>query len=159
MNRAMMQTLALLLLIWSYPLAAEPSSVTLYASSEDFESTKENLTMAIMGEGLSVTNTLHISEMLNRTGADLGFPREVYLKAESLEFCSAQISHLMTQLDPLNLAICPFTLSIFIKTEQPEQVFVAHRMHQLAGAEGDEKRRVTSAVNNLLSDIVKEALN
>jgi len=149
---------ALLLLGYSLAVLAEPvlnnEPIMLYRSNETFETVKENLETAITNQGLSVSGTLHVSEMLTRTGPDLGFPKPVYQQAESLEFCSALMSHRMTQASPLNAAICPFTIALYVKTEEPNQVYVAFRKPQLAG----DAQAVTEAVNTLLTTVVREAL-
>jgi len=149
---------ALLLLGSSLAVMAEPvlgnQPIMLYRSDDAFETVKENLETAIANQGLTVSGTLHVSEMLARTGPDLGFPKPVYSQAESLEFCSALMSHQMTQASPLNAAICPFTIALYVKTEEPGQVYVAFRKPRLAG----DAQAVTEAVNTLLTTIVHEAL-
>jgi len=121
--------------------------------SDDFETTKENLEMAITGQGLRVSGTLHVSEMLNRTGKDLGFDKPIFAKAESLEFCSALISHKMAVADPANISVCPFTIAIYSYTEKPETVYVSYRLPTLLG----DAKKVTQDIETLLADIVEEA--
>ncbi|MCU7945641.1 MAG: hypothetical protein KZQ72_03185, partial [Candidatus Thiodiazotropha sp. (ex Cardiolucina cf. quadrata)] len=74
----------------------EPSPVKVFTSEESFEDVVENIKMAIIERGLLVSGTLHVSEMLNRTATDLGFS-QLFSKAESVEFCSALMSHKMAQ--------------------------------------------------------------
>ena len=92
--------------------------------------------------------------MLNRTGPDLGY-KQIFDKAESVEFCSASISHQMTQVAPENMTLCPFTISVYIKTEQPEQLYVAYRRQLLAGDAGG---KVTAEIDKLLDGIVHDAI-
>lgn len=120
---------------------------------DDFETTKENLELAITGKGLRVSGTLHVSEMLNRTGKDLGFSKQIFAKAESLEFCSALISHKMAIADPANISLCPFTIAVYSYTEKPEQVHVSYRLPHLLG-DADE---VSNDIKTLLADILEEA--
>ena len=121
--------------------------------SDDFETTKENLEMAITGKGLRVSGTLHVSEMLNRTGKDLGFDKPIFAKAESLEFCSALISHKMAVADPANISVCPFTIAIYTYHNKPETVYVSYRLPKLLG----DASAVTQDIETLLAEIVEEA--
>jgi len=121
--------------------------------SDDFETTKENLEMAITGKGLRVSGTLHVSEMLNRTGKDLGFDKQIFAKAESLEFCSALISHKMAVADSANISVCPFTIAVYSYTEKPETVYISYRLPTLLG----DAAEVTQDIKTLLDDIVTEA--
>ena len=153
-----------LLLYVPFSLSAEEKTVTLPSDTapknmvkksvdDDFETTKENLELAITGKGLRVSGTLHVSEMLNRTGKDLGFNKQIFAKAESIEFCSALISHKMAVADPANISICPFTIAVYSYTEKPEQVHVSYRIPHLLG-DADE---VSDDIKTLLADILEEA--
>jgi hypothetical protein len=136
------------------PAGETEGPVLVFKAAADYDTVKENIGMAITDRGMLTSGELHVSDMLNRTGTDLGFPRPVFIKAESIEFCSAVMSHKMTQADPSNLVICPFTIALFIKTNEPEQVYVAYRRQYLAG----EAETAQAEVNQLLRDIVAEAL-
>ena len=128
-------------------------AVHVFSSDERFEDVVENIKMAIIERGMLVSGTLHVSDMLNRTAADLGFS-EVFEKAESVEFCSALISHKMAQVTAENIVICPFTIAVYIKQEEPGQVHVAYR-HPLLAGEADE---VTGAILEMLEGIVQDAI-
>lgn len=131
-----------------------PGPVQVYMAEDDYDDVKENLAIAITDLGLLISGTLHVSDMLNRTAMDLGYKNQVYLKAESLEFCSAKVSHEMVLLDPGNLTICPFTIAVYVLKEQPEQVYVAFRRPSLAGDAG----KMEASIFAMLEGIVKEAL-
>ncbi len=73
--------------------------------------------------------------MLDRTGPDLGFPRSVYLQAVSLELCSASISHRMIAVDPVNIVVCPFTVAVYVRADDPDNVFVSFRRPQSVGGD------------------------
>jgi uncharacterized protein (DUF302 family) len=137
------------------PLSAEPAqeSVVVYPASGAFDEVLENVKWAITGRGLLVSGTLHVQDMLARTGKDLGFPDSVYLEAESVEFCSAMMSQRMVAADPRNLVVCPFTVAVYVMVDEPEQVYVAYRRQQLAGDSGE----VVEAVNEMLDGIAREA--
>ncbi len=58
----------------------------LYPASEDYATTVENIKMAIADQGLNVSNTLHISDMLNRTAKDLDIKKTYFFKPNPLNF-------------------------------------------------------------------------
>ena len=156
-----MRNLLILLLALSLPALAATdiptttSPITVqYIDDESFEDIKENVEMAITDRGLTVSGTLHVQEMLTRTGDDLGFGPGPYLKAESLEFCSALISHKMIKVDPSNMGICPFTIAIYILRTEPNRVYVAYRVPSLAG----DADNVLKEVIALLDGVVKESI-
>lgn len=148
--------LVITLLLASQSVAANDndSAVIVYKSDNDFEDTRENIEQAIIERGMVTSGTLHVSDMLNRTGPDLGVEKNVYQKADSIEFCSAVLSHQMVQADFRNLVICPFTIAVFIKGDEPQQVYVAFRRHYLAGQSDKEAK----AVFELLDGIAREAI-
>jgi uncharacterized protein (DUF302 family) len=127
--------------------------VAVFKASGAFEDVVDNVKLAIEARGMLVSGTLHVGDMLNRTGPDLGY-KQVFEQAESVEFCSAVISHRMTQAAPENMAICPFTISVYVTQAEPDQVYVAYRRQQLAGASA----KVTAAVHELLHGIVEESI-
>jgi len=131
----------------------DQSPMVIYQSEESFEDVIDNIKMAVEERGMLVSGILHVSDMLNRTGPDLGY-KQVFNKAESVEFCSAVISHKMTQVAVENLAICPFTISVYVKSAAPDQLYVAYRRQQLAG----EASAVTAEIYTLLDGIVKESI-
>lgn len=123
-------------------------------TDESFDSAKESVEMAIADKGLIVSGVLHISDMLNRTGKDLGIEKPVYKKAEGIEFCSAKISHKMAQVDPSNVSMCPFTVVIYQLNEAPEKTHLSYRITHLKG----DGAAVEKEITDLLQNIVEEAL-
>lgn len=134
-------------------LAAAGDLVTKYSVEGDFEEVKEMLTMAITDQGLKVSGVLHISDMLDRTQEAVRGGMKIYAKAESIEFCSAKISHLMVQADPLNITICPFTIAIFSLADAPEQLYLAFRNPKLMGDDHEAEQQVFK----FLDGIAREA--
>ncbi|MEN8130355.1 MAG: hypothetical protein ABFS45_09225 [Pseudomonadota bacterium] len=110
--------------------------------------------MAIIDRGLLVSGTLHISDMLNRTGSDLGYRRPVYHQAESIEFCSASVSHLMVSSHPANAAICPFTIAVYSLHADPGKVYLAFRRIYLAG----EAEKTSQVIFELMDSIVRDVI-
>lgn len=130
-----------------------PSSIKVYKSEEPFEDVLDNIKMAIIERGLLVSGTLHVSDMLNRTAPDLGYSK-VFSKAESVEFCSALLSHKMAQASPENIAICPFTIAVYVKHADPEQVYVAYRSPHLAG----NANQATDEIITLLEGVIEDSI-
>jgi len=126
------------------------------AKTGNFEDVRDAVDMAITGRGMVVNNVSHVGEMLERTGKDLGQARQIFLKAEVLEFCSAVVSRKMMEPDPDNIVFCPYTISVYVVPEKPNEVRVAYRKPQIVGSPASQK--ALKAVDELLSGIVKEAL-
>jgi len=142
-----------------YALSAEPvtpadSPIVVYETTELYEDIKSNIELAITGRGMLITNTLHISEMLNRTAADTGLDTPLYENAESLEFCSIVISYRMSKAHPANMATCPLTLSIYQKSGDENHTYIAYRRPEMLGEAGSVEKDLTE----LIDGIVQEAL-
>jgi hypothetical protein len=152
-------TLILLLAHSALALAQEPitpkdAPMAVYQLQDDYDSIKSNLDIAITGRGMLITNTLHISEMFDRTAADTGLANTIYEKAESLEFCNIKLSHQMSSAHPANLSICPLTVGIYTLKSQPGVVFLTYRRpHMLGKADEAEQALIT-----LYEGIIREAM-
>jgi len=133
-------------------LAAGPYAV--YESESDFETVMEGAKAAIQERGMYINNVMHMSEMLDRTGKDLGLGGKVYEHAESIEFCSAILSRKMTEEDPNRIVNCPFILSIFTLPGQTEKTFVVHRAIPEAEIAGSE---VMAEVAEMLQGVAEGA--
>jgi uncharacterized protein (DUF302 family) len=121
-----------------------------------FDDVRDAVDMAITDRGMVVNNVAHVGEMLERTGKDLGESRQIFLKAEVLEFCSAVVSRKMMESDPDNIVFCPYAISVYVVPENPGEVRVAYRKPRLVGSPDSQK--ALKAVDELLSGIVKEAM-
>jgi len=115
-------------------LAEPPAAI--YKSSNDFSDVVEALKFAIEDHGLFINNVMHMGDMLERTGKDLGFEKPVYLRAESFEFCSALLSRRMLQEDPARIVNCPFIISVYVLPDQPDTTYLAHRILAKPGEQG-----------------------
>ena len=130
--------------------------MTVFTKTGSFDYVREAVEMAITDRGMVVNNVSHVGEMLERTGKDLGETRKIFLKADVLEFCSAVVSRKMMEPDPDNIVFCPYTISVYVVPEKPDEVRVAFRKPQLVGS--PDSLKALKAVDDLLSGIVKDAL-
>ena len=148
---------AVMLFVWIPGVVrAEGGHMTVLTRSGSFSEAREAVEMAITGRGFVINNVSHIGEMLERTGKDLGDRKKIYPQAEALEFCSATVSRQMMESDPDNIVFCPYIISIYVLPEKPNEARVAYRKTQIVGSQASQKS--LKAVNDLLSDIIKEAV-
>lgn len=122
----------------------------------NFSDVRDDVEMAITDRGLVVNNVSHVGDMLARTGKDLGDSKQVFLKAEALEFCSAVVSRKMMEADPDNIVFCPYVISVYVVPGKPHEVRIAYRKPQITGSPAS--RQALKAVDDLLSGIVNDAL-
>ena len=113
-----------------------------------FEDTRDTVVMAIENRGLVINYVSHIADMLQRTGADIGASRQIFAKAEIIEFCSAKLSRQMMEADPHNIVLCPFAISIYTLPGEPNATWVSYRKPQGSAAK---------IVGPLLKEIAAEA--
>jgi hypothetical protein len=156
---AMLKRLAVLALALSFAapvLAAEPDTLMIVKTKAKFEDVKDDVVNAVTKRGLVVDYTAHIGTMLDRTAKDVGATKQIYARAEAVQFCSATLSRKMMEADPANIAFCPYVIVIYSLTADPGTVHVGYRRPQLQGT--PESRAALKAVDELLSSIVKEAV-
>lgn len=130
--------------------------MAVFTKAGSFDDVRDAVDMAITSRGLVVNNVSHVGEMLERTGKDLGETRQIFLKAEVLEFCSAVVSRKMMESDPDNIVFCPYAIAVYVLPEKPGEVRVAYRKPEIIGTPASQQ--ALKAVDELLSGIVKEAL-
>ncbi len=140
--------------MWMHKAIASDNPILVYSTQEEFEYITDNVRNAIIERGMTIANETHASEMLNRTAPDLGIETNVFLDAQSIEFCSAMISHKLVAANPSNMVLCPFTISIYVTSEDPDIVYVAFKP-PTAGA---ESAKVQQEIETLLQEIVLESL-
>jgi len=148
--------LALMLTMAGTSAAAGGKAMEIFTSKEDFDTVKTFIQEALTARGLVVNNVAHIGDMLERTGKDLGATKQVYLKAEAIEFCSATASRKMMEADPHNIVFCPYVIAVYVLPQEPAKTYVAFRRPDLVGPK--QSRQALQEVEKLLRDIVKEAI-
>lgn len=143
-----------------FSVAAELSAhlqqggVYIYKAHSDFASVKQNVETAITNRGLTLRDSLHIADMLQRTAQATGAKQAVYHEAEVIEFCSAALTQRFVEAHPANIALCPLTIALYRPSTEPQQVYLSFRKPQLAS----ENPEVTQSIEKLLKDIVEESL-
>jgi len=135
-------------------LAGEPYAV--YQSDSDFDTVMEGAKMAIQERGMYINNTMHIDEMLERTGKDLGMDQKIYERAHSIEFCSAVLSRKMTSEDPSRIVNCPFILAIYVLPGEPDKTYVAHRTVAEQEVQSSE---VMAEISEMLKGVAEGAVS
>jgi len=132
-----------------------PDGVTAYQVEAAFEDVRFDLENAIVNKGLVIDYVSHIGDMLARTSEDVGGSKEIFLKAQSMLFCSADLSRKAMEADAANIAYCPYSLFVYEIPEQPGTVTIGYR--QLSETGSEESRAAIAAVNQLLDTIAREA--
>jgi hypothetical protein len=132
--------------------AAEDNIVTTRIEG-DFIDVSANVRTAIIGKGINIANTLPASEMLHRTGPAFGYRNDVYLDAITYEFCSASISHKLARTHPDNIVLCPFTISVYVVSDEPDFVRLSYRIP--TGKPGAEE--IIKEIVDLIQSIIDDA--
>lgn len=127
----------------------------LYTVEGAFEDVRMDIEMAITDRGMVINNVSHIGNMLARTGKDLGAGKQIFQKADALEFCSSTISRRMMETDPHNIVFCPYIIAIYTLPAESNKVYVAFRRPLPVGSA--ESRQSLVAVEKLLEEIIADA--
>ena len=101
-----------------------------------------------------INNVMHMGEMLERTGKDLGMEEQIYGQAESIEFCSAVLSRKMTSEDPTRIVNCPIIVAVYTLPSQPDATYVVHRV---IPASETEQSAVMKEVADMLKAVAEGA--
>jgi uncharacterized protein (DUF302 family) len=123
-----------------------------------FEDVRDDLKQAIESRGFVIDYQAQIGKMLERTGKDLGTAKPLYADAQSLQFCSAQLSRKLMQADPANVVLCPFTLVVYATVDQPQQVIVTYRRPMLRPGGNAASRAALGELDALLDSVAREAV-
>jgi uncharacterized protein (DUF302 family) len=143
------------MLVLSTAAAAGGKHMETFTSKYDFDTVKQNVEEALTSRGLVVNNVSHIGEMLERTGKDLGAAKQIYARAEAIEFCSATVSRKMMEADPHNIVFCPYIISIYVLPNETSKTYVSFRRPEPVGSK--QSMAALKEVEQLLREIIKEA--
>ena len=157
---AKMRLFQVMIIMWilvSVPLggSADEGPVRTVRVSGEFEDVRDGIRQAIEGKGINIAHTLPAGDMLNRTGADFGVEKNVFLQAETVEFCSARISHRLAQANHENILLCPFTISIYVPSDDADHVYLSWRRPFSLGDK--ESQAAVQEMVELMEAIVREA--
>lgn len=130
--------------------AQEPYAV--HVSESAFEDVMDSLKLAIQDRGMYINNIMHMGEMLERTGKDLGIGGPVYLKAESIEFCSALLSRKMTTENPARIVNCPFIISAYVLPDEPDKTYIVYKR-----LPAEDQSEVMNSVREMLDGVAQAA--
>ncbi len=131
-------------------------AVVMRAIDGNFEEIRDRVAFAVESQGLVVDHTAKVGEMLARTGKDLGETRQIFGKAEVLEFCSALVSRHMVQADPQLLAFCPYGIAVYTLPGDSLTTYVSYR-RLVTEVVSPAQKPVLERVELLLEAIVEEA--
>jgi uncharacterized protein (DUF302 family) len=142
-------------LVWPVVALGQNESVVEVTASGSWDDVKQQLVLAIENHGLVVNHESKVGEMLERTGKDLGAAKQIYTRAEVLEFCSAALSRQVMEADPRMLALCPYSVGIYTLPGEANKVHLVYRRPRLDGSV--PAAQALQRVDQLLHDIVQEA--
>ena len=109
-------------LIFSVVMADDFAVV--YPFEGDFDDATFNVENAILDAALVIDHISHTGDMLNRTGPGLGSDAIIFDAADVFLFCSAVVSRMVMEANPMNIAHCPY--SIFV-ADQDGKVVIGYR--------------------------------
>lgn len=150
-----------LLIVLAVGLTPVPAQVAaaggyaVYQSEAAFDDVLQGLKLAIEERGMYINNVMHMGEMLERTGKDLGMDTPLYGRAESVEFCSAALSREMISEDPARIVNCPFIISVYSLPGNEGITYVAHREVPQDQIDGSQ---VMAKIAAMLKDIAGAAV-
>ena len=134
--------------------AAQAGEYAVYESESGFADVMDALKLAIEERGMYINNVMHMGEMLERTGKDLGMDEPIYSHADSIEFCSAVLSRKMTAEDPTRIVNCPFIIAVYTLPDQPDVTYLVHRA---VPASEIDKSSVMQEVADMLKAVAESA--
>ena len=152
--RRLPQLLATAMLV-AVPVATA-QQVAHVTAAGGYDEIRELLVVAIENQGLVIDHRSNVGEMLARTGKDLGQTRQLYERAEVLQFCSANYSRQMMDATPELLAFCPFGIGIYTLPDESGKVHLVYRRMSTAGL-APAAAQALERIDALLEEILKEA--
>jgi hypothetical protein len=147
------RVLPFIALLFAHTAIAAGDPVVTRKIEGDYHDVTSSVRAAILGKGINIAHVLPASQMLRRTASSYGYTADVYQNAETYEFCSAELSQKLSRADPDNIVMCPFTISVYVLTEEPGYVRLSYRIP--AGKPGTEK--IVEEIVELLESILDDA--
>jgi len=137
--------------------AADPVPVVTYSKKAKFEDVRDDLKLAIEAKGLVIDYQSFVNRMLERTGKDVGSTRKLYIDAQAFLFCSAALSRKTMEADPVNMAMCPYSIAVYAMAGEPEKVYVSYRRPWRPDGSAASKTSLKE-VEALLDTIARESV-
>lgn len=131
--------------------------VVIYSGEATFDEAKEAVQFAVGNLGMVISDELHLSEMLDRTGKDIGATTRVYENAETIAWCSASLSRKMAEVEATSLVFCPFAISLYELDGQPGKIYAAFRKPWM-GEASDAAREVMEEVEAMYHEVAEAAV-
>ena len=145
-------------LLSSLPAAAEEpvthkvsGGAWVYQTTGDYHEVRANLVDAIESRGIVISYTAHAASMLQRTAEAVGAMRQAYDNADILLFCKADMTYELTIDNPHNLALCPYSISIYTLARDFDTVYLGIRSPEMQVPE-------YRPIHELLVEIIQETL-
>lgn len=132
-----------------------PEGVTAYQVEGAFEDVRFDLENAIVNRGFVIDYVSHIGDMLERTSEDVGGEKQIFADAQSMLFCSANVSRKAMEADAVNIAYCPYSVFVYELPDQPGMITVGYR--NLAETGSEASKAAIANVNELLDELAREA--
>ena len=148
-----------LILITACSHAAEPilenDIYKFYKIPGTYEDVRVDLEYSITGRGIKINGVSHISNMLTRTGKDIGRTKKIYGHAEAIEFCSATLSRDMMEADPMNIVYCPYIIYIYSLKEDKNSVYLGYR--KIPTLSSSASKKAAAAIIKTYEGIIEDA--
>lgn len=136
------------------PLVADDDRIVMTRVDQSAEDSEFSLEQAIIGAGLTIDYHSHVGDMLARTRADVGSEVKLFVKADIFVFCSAALSREMMEADITSVALCPYSMFVFERPEEPDVSYIGYRRLARDASPTDSPLRKIDA---LLNGIMEEA--
>jgi len=134
---------------------AAPSVLNEFIVEGEYDDVRYDLEDAIVTQGLTVDHVSHVSDMLQRTAGVIEGAKQIYVKGEQFQFCSAKLSRDAMQADPANIVFCPYMVFMYERADAPGKIHIGYRkLNEIGSA---ESIKALNAVNTLLKNIITEA--
>jgi uncharacterized protein (DUF302 family) len=123
----------------------------IYSTTGSYLDVRADLVDAIESRGIVISYTAHAASMLQRTAEAVGAIGKAYDNADILLFCKADLTYQLTIKNPHNLALCPYSVSIYTLASDAGTVYLSIRAPEPSVPE-------YTPVHELLVEIVTETI-
>lgn len=89
---------------------AQADEAKTYVFDGAFDDAEFSVENAIVERGYTIDHVSHVGDMLERTKEDVGGEKTIYAGATIYLFCSAVLSRKVMEIDPMNIAHCPYAV-------------------------------------------------